>query len=257
MRIHFSRCLPVFAMVAIAWCQQLTAQVVQLPVIRNFSVSGGAIVPDGGTTSLGGVGYAAGQTTTTGWGPFSTRAGSSMRGSTSANVSASIIDLAALDEAILAQAGLRPVSSGVAAGNSAPGPLAPQGAAVAGSRAAATSVTSRAVASAAAYRDRSASPQQRGTVERGWTQTLAGPGPSPETQLAVLQADENLSYYLYRAREADQAGRRLAADVYHRLALEKMSPTLREEYFRTVERRQLEALEKEKENIRRAGSMKF
>ena len=50
------------------------SQVVQLPSVHNFSYSGGAWVPDGGSASLAGNSYARSGSVSKGWGPYGTRA---------------------------------------------------------------------------------------------------------------------------------------------------------------------------------------
>ncbi len=71
------------------------SQVVQLPSVRNFSYSGGALVPDGGSASLGGNMYASSGSVSRGWGPYSTRASGSTFGTSTSSVSVQIIDLRA------------------------------------------------------------------------------------------------------------------------------------------------------------------
>jgi hypothetical protein len=77
------------------------SQVVQLPTLRTFSLQTSVLVPDGGTTSLGG------NTRTADWlrtGPgLTSRSSASNRLTSNASVSAQIIDLQALDQAILGQ----------------------------------------------------------------------------------------------------------------------------------------------------------
>jgi hypothetical protein len=235
------------------------AQVVQLPSIRNFSVSGGAIVPDGGTTSLGGVGYATSQSNSAGWGPYAIRNGSSSVGGASVAVSASIIDLQALDEAILGRA--RADTSASGAGSTSPmtaGPLAPANTNPASQASGSTTsgltgVAASAAAASAAYRNpgriRSIPPTT------GYNQALAGGLPEiPANSVLDL---ENLSYYIRKGREAEDAGRHHAAEVYFRLALETMPPQLKDEYFKAIDRREMERIQQEKDNIRRAGARRF
>lgn len=239
---------------------ELSAQVVQLPSFRNFSVNGGAIVPDGGTTSLGGVGYATSQSTSAGWGPYAVRSGSSSVGGAAVSVSASIIDLQALDEAILGRSGTGvAASTGTTGSTVTAGPLAPANSApvtgdpTTGNSTELTGVAASAAAASAAYRNpgriRSIPPST------GYTQVLAGGLPEiPPT--SVLDLD-NVGYYIRKGRQAEDAGRHHAAEVYFRMALESMPPQLKDEYFKAIDRREMERIQKEKDNIRRAGARRF
>ena len=243
------------------FCDVGSAQVVQLPVIRNFSVTGSASVPDGGTASLGRVGYASGQSSSAGFGPYSTRVRSGNAGGSSVSASVTIIDLAALDEAILAQAGI-PQTGQAATDVSANAATVPTSVPPAVSGEAAgyelTGVAASAAAAAAAYQTPNHRRNYRSQPGRpGWMQTLAGHASMESNPSTSIMANDDLAYYLRKAKEAEQSNRPRAADVYYRLLMDHMTPELKEEYFKTVERRRLEAIAKEKEDIRRAANMKF
>jgi hypothetical protein len=78
----------------------VTAQlpsVVQLPSFQTFSYSGSVLVPDGGSTYLGGVSRSASGTTRSGL----SRASGSSLGHSGLSVSVTIIDLEAMDRKIL------------------------------------------------------------------------------------------------------------------------------------------------------------
>ncbi len=79
------------------------SQVVQLPTMHTFSLSGGAMVPDGGSASLGGINRSASSSTRTRGLPTNQQTGQS-RSSTQASMSATIIDLDALDRELRTQA---------------------------------------------------------------------------------------------------------------------------------------------------------
>ena len=71
--------------------------VVQLPSFHTFSFSGSVLVPDGGTTSLGGVKRSASGYNHRGW----NRGYGSVNSNSNASISARIIDLAEMDRQIL------------------------------------------------------------------------------------------------------------------------------------------------------------
>ena len=78
-------------------CRAQLPSVVQLPSFNTFFYSGSVLVPDGGTTSLGGVKRSAGGSRHRGW----NRAYGSSNSTSNASVSARIIDLAEMDRQIL------------------------------------------------------------------------------------------------------------------------------------------------------------
>ena len=80
--------------------QDVTAQlpsVVQLPTFHTFSYRGSVLVPDGGTTSLGGVKRSATGYNRRGW----NRGYGSVQSNSQASISANIIDLNEMDRQIL------------------------------------------------------------------------------------------------------------------------------------------------------------
>ncbi|MCP4942122.1 MAG: hypothetical protein GY924_09125 [Planctomycetaceae bacterium] len=78
-------------------CQAQLPSVVQLPSFHTFSYRGSVLVPDGGTTSLGGVKRSATGYNHRGW----NRGYGSVNSTSNASVSARIIDLAEMDRQIL------------------------------------------------------------------------------------------------------------------------------------------------------------
>ncbi len=78
-------------------CQAQLPSVVQLPSFHTFSYRGSVLVPDGGTTSLGGVKRSATGFNHRGW----NRGYGSVNSTSNASVSARIIDLAEMDRQIL------------------------------------------------------------------------------------------------------------------------------------------------------------
>lgn len=83
------------------WCTGSQAQVVQLPSFRTFGYRGSVLVPDGGTTSLGGVNRYAAGTTRRGLGPLSSRGFGAAASSSNASISATIIDHDEIDRQLL------------------------------------------------------------------------------------------------------------------------------------------------------------
>jgi hypothetical protein len=78
-------------------CRAQLPSVVQLPSFHTFSYGGSVLVPDGGTTSLGGVKRSAAGYNQRGW----NRGYGSVNSTSNASVSARIIDLAEMDRQIL------------------------------------------------------------------------------------------------------------------------------------------------------------
>lgn len=78
-------------------CHAQLPSVVQLPSFHTFSYGGSVVVPDGGTTSLGGVKRSATGYNHRGW----NRGYGSVNSTSNASVSARIIDLAEMDRQIL------------------------------------------------------------------------------------------------------------------------------------------------------------
>ena len=217
---------------ACACISQGYAQVVQLPSFRNFSYSGGAWVPDGGTVDLGGSRYAASSSSTRGWGPFAGRATGSGLGGTSVSASVQIIDLQAMDEAILSSGTAS--SAGNASASSTP------------SGQTATGTSSTAIASPLpldAGRRFLSSPDAEemaaaavDTDPNAWQRALSGSGINKP--LTPSQAESDVRYYIERGREAEQANRVLAARVYYKMALEAMTPEILERYRRILSSKQ-------------------
>lgn len=205
-----------FATCFIAWsCECTEAQVVQLPAYRSFSYAGGALVPDGGVSYLGGSGYFSQGSISRG-GPFlGSRSIGFGGGVNVASVSVNVIDLDALDEAILSANVPR---------NSLPK-----------SRAAAAATADddaeRARQFISNYRSISSADEPRDY--RDFQRTLAS---RPESQTAAdvpyqeSLAESNVRFYLAKGREAENANRIQSARVFYRLALEAMTPQMLQRY---------------------------
>lgn len=201
------------------------AQVVQLPSFRNFSYSGGALVPDAGSASLAGNSYARSGSVSNGWGPYGTRASGSSFGTTNSSASVQIIDLQALDEAIL--------SSNIPKQNIR-------------SRSAISATTGRSLVGASAPSGPSPN------LDPGkWQRVLAGGQPTIPVHTSLAEAD--IRFYLKMGQEAENANRVSAARVYYRMAAEAMTPEMRARYAKIIDDRKaaLDAdLAAKKSNVR-------
>ena len=196
------------------------AQVVQLPSYRNFSYSGGALVPDQGSAAIAGNSYASSGTVSRGWGPYSTRASGSTFGTSQSSVSVQIIDLRALDDAIL--------SSNVDP-SAAAKPVIGQSA-IRGS-----STTGRNIVSGS-----SSTPITPLTDPGKWQRVLAGGQPTVPVHTSLAEAD--IRFYLKMGQEAEAANRVMASRVYYRMAVEAMTPDMVARYEKILaDRKEAEA----------------
>lgn len=84
-----------------------SAQAVQLPTFRYFSVDTTVSVPDRGSAYMGGVNRASSGSTSSGFGPLRNRASGSSVGAAGVSVHATIIDHEELDREVLAEAARR------------------------------------------------------------------------------------------------------------------------------------------------------
>jgi hypothetical protein len=185
------------------------AQVIQLPSVRQFSMQGGAMVPDGGTAYLGGYGTSAQGSIGRG-GLFPSRAIGGIGSHQSVSVSAQIIDLAAIDEAIL---GTRPTAT-------------PQNSTQ-------PRLVSREAEEAELARQfisdyRTLTTPQDAIDYRDWTRTLSSSPASEPVDPSLVAA--NVRYYLKMAKEAENLNRIQSSRVYYRLAWETMTPEMRARY---------------------------
>ncbi len=222
-------------------------QVVQLPSVRNFSMTGGVSVPDGGTASLGGTGYSATSSASRGPFPLGTRAMGGVAAGASLSVSVQIIDLDAMDEALLgrqprsavAASSTKVRAASTAAASQIPaatmgGPLDPKNAA-----------RDRLVgAGDLLYSTKDLRPRR--VTPDHWARILSSEDPAgyrgDPTVAATELADANTHHFLRLGREAEQAGRTHAASVYYRMARDAMSPQLKQRYQAALERQAPEEL---------------
>ena len=205
--------------------QHCQAQVVQLPVVHNFSYTGGAIVPDAGTAYLGGNMHSGSGSVSRGGGPWNqNRAFGSTTGASHMSASVQVIDLAAMDEAILNAN----VPAKVIANNNRTLPVSEQAAADQARK----FLTNYSKMNTA----REGDPSYRNLNP---AQGLA----KPEAVDPSL-AEANVRYYLKMGQEAETAHRIQSARVYYKMAVEAMTPELMERYQRVLEQR--EKAEKEK-----------
>lgn len=196
-----------------------SAQVVQLPSTRSLSYSGSVWVPDGGTTSLGGVNRLRTSSSSSGWGPYASGAISSSAGAAGLSVSAQVIDLAALDEAMLGRA--RPAQP-AAAPTQGLSSTSSTGAAAMKSATEAATPTTQSIPLGENLSSRVGADPGR------WLRTLAG-APAAEPGNPQLLESE-IRYFLQQAAAAEDAGRLNAARVYYKMARERMPVELIERY---------------------------
>ena len=189
-----------------------SGQVVQLPTFRNFSYSGGAWVPDRGTTSLGG-NYRS-RNASSQFGPYAGRNISSSRGGSSLTESVRIIDLQAMDDAILSGS-----TSGTGNATSANLPGAP-------GRRTMVAVPSEPKTKELAKVGRSFPDR---VLSSGLTSSQSK---KPASNQSV--AEQDVRYYMKLGKDAEAANRMSAARVYYRLAVESMTPAMIERYKRAM-----------------------
>ncbi len=207
------------------------AQVVQLPSYRSFSYGGSALVPDGGTSSLGGTRYSTSTSTRSGWGPYSNRAVSGNAGGTSLSAAVQIIDLDALDAAILSSANRTPRATQPTASVRASSALL-------ASRANELDKGNKAdldTKKSATYLAENVS-QRAGADPGHWQRALAGGADGRVNNFSTLEND--IRYYLVKGRDAENAGSPLAARVYYKMARDAMSPELTNRYLQIVAERE-------------------
>lgn len=209
------------------------AQVVQLPSIRQFSYSGGVVVPDGGTVNLGGVSRSASGYARAG-GPLQRNLAFSQSASISnASVSVQVIDLEALDQAILNAN----VPAKVIAQSSNKLPI---------SDAAAAEKAKQFLANYPAV----TSARQGSPSYRDFKATLGGFSASTSADSAM--AESNIRYYLMMGQQAEAQNRLQSARVYYRLAAEAMTPELLDRYQRVLDARAQAQLAQEKADANNA-----
>ncbi len=169
-------------------------QVVQLPSVRSFGYSGTVTVPDAGLVNLGGISRGASGSSAM----IPSRATGSSRGAAQANVSAVIIDLKAIDDMLLNSTA--PPAIVANPNGLIPNTLGPP------------SITN----------------SQRVIVPpdpNAWQMALArSPANSPKLDTAI---EEDIRYYLNEAEDAVRQNRLATARVFHRLAIERMTPQMR------------------------------
>lgn len=221
--IQATHALSFFSAVAatISAASMTYGQVVQLPSYRNFSYSGSAWVPDGGTAALAGSGYGMSSSSSRGWGPYGGRAIGGVGGATLLSVNAQIIDLAVMDEALLR----------AASGKSTTQANVPN-----------TAAARRDLFDVSAHRS---NPTDPGPDSNAWQRALAGsPVDSVNTD---TQRESDVRYYVGLGKAAEDANRLQAARVYYRMAREAMTPQMVASYKQILaERKAAEDALKEK-----------
>jgi len=204
------------------------AQVVQLPTFRNFSYSGGALIPDAGTGYLGGASYHS-QSSISRGGPWMSHRSIGSSGVTGGlSVSVTVIDLDVLDQAILS-ANVPPKA--VQDGRS-------------GTASTADSEAAMARSFISNYRSLSGTEKaldhrdfQRSLTSRPNRQSNGG----MEGQPAL--AESNVRFYLKKGREAENASRIQSARIYYRMAIDALTPEMLERYQSLLSQREQEESE--------------
>lgn len=194
------------------------AQVVQLPTYRSFSMSGGVVVPDGGTGYLGGSGNLSQGNMARGGALLSNQAVRGRAGLGGVTVSVEIIDLDALDEAILsANVPLQSLSTRPNNRSTTPADDADQ---------------ARRFISGYRTVSSTSEPQDYRDYQRALFSATDSP---PQTQGSL--AESNIRYYLKKGQEAEKANRIQSARVFYRMAREAMTPELLDRYQRILAER--------------------
>lgn len=189
---------------------RLHAQVVQLPAVRTFGMSGAVSVPDQGTMTLAGNRGSRPVGSVSGPGPLAGRGLASQSGGGSTSVSATVIDLQAMDEALLNRPADTPAST---ASNYTP-------------RSTGTPIMN--TLTPHLYAQRSGREFVPPGDPNAWEIALGAPGIGHVgTANALVGNDSAVRFYMLRAHEATKSGRNAAARVYYRMAYDRLTPEQR------------------------------
>ncbi|MFO1066487.1 MAG: hypothetical protein U0892_21725 [Pirellulales bacterium] len=219
--------LPVGMLLSGAWEMTAHGQVVNLPSVSNFSSSGSVLVPDQGDVGLGGTRYGSSGRMSRGMMPPGSRASGSSTSAGNMSASVVVIDLQAMDAALLEEAEKKRSTSasrfsGIVQGQPAANVL----------RQEAPPTTD--------YK-----PIQRPANRQPFTEEFSDPRsiqPDFMGGSGAIHDESEIRYFMDRAHEAQVQGRFAAAQVYYRLALERMSP---EAHARMIEWRAKRTQDKE------------
>lgn len=240
-----SRHIRLACCVALAWLavspRAAQAQIVQLPSLHNFSSTGSALIPDGGTALLGASGRFDQGSIRSGSFPQSSQAMATSVGESTLSASVQVIDLDALDQAILAGATPRtiPAEPAAAAATAATGAAAVGAAQIGDS----DDVRQRARLSSR-YADRTRQLSANDTEQVGadpgkWQRVLSG-GSTPIPVNASM-VESNVRYYVELGQQAERSGSLQASRVYYRLARQAMTPELVAQYEQALRARAADA----------------
>lgn len=204
------------------------AQVVQQPVMQQFSYTGSAVIPDGGTAYLGGNSYSSSGSVSRGFSPFNqNRTFGTRGGMTAMSATVQIIDLAAMDEAILNSN----VPSRVIAQNNRK-----------------LAVSDSAVNEADKARKFLSSYSKINTTKTGdpsyreFPPALGGAGKIPTSDPSL--AESNIRHYLKMGMEAEAANHIQSARIYYKMAIDAMTPELMDRYQRVLAEREKAEMDK-------------
>lgn len=210
------------------------AQVVQLPVVRNFGYTGSALVPDGGTAFLGG--NLGRQSSSVSRGPFGRRTAGNNLGGRSMSVSVTIIDLNALDEALLNA----PVSNKP---DPAPqvnaGPLAPKQPLTQVPRVVGAP---RKILSVGQPNDLPTG--VKATDSNAYARALVGHKLGFQPAAVKSLREDDVRYYIEEGQKAEKAGRIVSARVYYRMAMDSLTPDIMARYEKILAKKKEDAKKK-------------
>ncbi|MFK7734735.1 MAG: hypothetical protein AB8B50_01820 [Pirellulaceae bacterium] len=230
--------LPIIGLCSLFAIGSAQAQVVQQPVVRNFSYTGSAWVPDSGTGFLAGNRSARSGSTSRGIGPYAPRAIGSSRIGSRVSVSTTIIDLDALDEALLNQRTSNASAGAGGGGTNDPAASASSSSAnkprLAGlSRKIVTTTGPLAGSKSVQTRDANA-----------YLRALKGHSAGLRPAATQSQLEEDVRFYLTQGQKAEKAGSLIAARVFYRMAMESMTPEMLARYQRVLEERKQKIAER-------------
>ncbi len=181
-------------------CSSVSGQVVQLPSVSTFGTTGAVSVPDQGTAYLAGNRSLRSGATSSGFGPIGSRAIGAAAGGSMVSVSATIIDLQAMDEALLNRSlDKLPPRNYPAMNNGTPiiNTLAPKN-----------------------YSRMAQRTPRNAHNSNDWAIALGSPG---DDVVDTSSVENNVRYFMSQAAKASAAGRVAAAQVYYRMAMDRMT----------------------------------
>jgi hypothetical protein len=229
--LHLKNLRKFLFIILAVFCAGAQAQVVQLPAVRQFSYSGGALVPDSGTAYLGGNSYNSTGSVSRGGIP-NNRTFGGIGGGSHVSASVQIIDLDALDQAILNS-------------NVPPADIHKSNRKLAVSDEAAADQARKFLSTynPTAKTARNGDPSYRDVKQALGNSTKAEP-------IDASLAEANVRYYLKKGQEAETANRIQSARVYYKMAIDAMTPEIINRYNKVLSDRE-EAEKAKKDNAKK------